>query len=110
MAGMLAKQSEFVSFSDGVLSLKVAEAQKHLADKKYQEKLKMDLVGLLGENLRIQVMLSQVVGQSLAAAEDRTRSEVEQAAIQSINNDPFIKSLADEFGVTIDHAAIRPAS
>ncbi|MFM7459764.1 MAG: DNA polymerase III subunit gamma/tau [Burkholderiales bacterium] len=109
MAGMLAKQSEFVSFSDGVLSLKVAEAQKHLADKKYQEKLKMDLAGLLGENLRIQVMISQVVGHSLAAAEDRTRSELEQAAIQSINNDPFIKSLADEFGATIDRAAIRPA-
>jgi len=109
MAGMLAKQSEFVSFADGVLSLTVAEAQKHLADKKYQEKLKADLVGLLGENLRIQVMISQVVGHSLAAAEDRARSEAERAAILSINNDPFIKSLTDEFGATIDHAAIRPA-
>jgi DNA polymerase-3 subunit gamma/tau len=109
MAGMLAKQSEFVSFADGVLSLTVAEAQKHLADKKYQEKLKADLVGLLGENLRIQVMISQVVGHSLAAAEDRARSEAERAAILSINNDPFIKSLTGEFGATIDRAAIRPA-
>jgi DNA polymerase-3 subunit gamma/tau len=108
MAGMLAKQSEFVSFADSVLTLTVAEAQKHLADKKYHEKLKADLGGLLGENLRIQVTIGQVVGQSLAAAEERARSEAEQAAVQSIDNDPFIKNLADEFGATIDRAAIRP--
>ncbi|MBC7624151.1 MAG: DNA polymerase III subunit gamma/tau [Aeromicrobium sp.] len=109
MAGMLAKQSEFVSFADGVLSLAVADGQKHLADKKYQEKLKADLVGPLGESLRIHVAVGQVVGRSLAAAEDRARNEAEQAAIQSIDNDPFIKNLADEFGATIDRAAIRPA-
>jgi DNA polymerase-3 subunit gamma/tau len=109
MAGMLAKQSAFVSFEDGILALTVSEAQKYLADKKYQEKLKADLASLFGESLRIQVSIGRVAGHSLAAAEARARNEAEQAAIHSINNDPFVKSLADDFGATIDLAAIRPS-
>jgi len=109
MAGMLAKQTELVSFAGGVLSLTVGEAQKHLADKKYQEKLKAELVGLLGDNLRINVTVGAVSGVSLAAAEDRARSQAQQIAEQSIANDPFIKNLTDEFGATIDRNAIRPA-
>jgi len=109
MAGMLAKQAEFVSFTTGVLSLRVGSAQKHLADKKYQDKLKAELVALLGDNLRINVSVGEVAGVSLAASEDRARSQAQQEAEQSIANDPFIKTLADEFGATIDRGAIRPA-
>ncbi len=108
MAGMLAKQAEFVSYAGGVLSLVVGEGQKHLADKKYAEKLKADLAGVLDENLRINVTVGQASGVSLAASEERAQREREQAAKQSIASDPFIKNLADEFGATIDSAAIRP--
>ncbi len=110
MSGLLAKQAEFVSFVGGVLSLKISEAQKHLADKKVQEKLKLDLAASLGGNLRVSVAIGAVSGASLAAAEDRARSDAQQAAVESITNDPFIKHLTDEFGATIDHAAIRPVS
>ena len=109
MAGMLARQAEFVSFAGGVLSLTVGTAQKHLADKKYQDKLKAELVAVLGDNLRINVTVGLVAGVSLAAFEDRARSQAQQEAEQSIANDPFIKTLADEFGATIDRSAIRPA-
>jgi DNA polymerase-3 subunit gamma/tau len=109
MAGMLAKQSEIVSYGGGVLSLMVGEGQKHLADKKYAEKLKAELVGVLDANLRITVTIGAGTGVSLAAAEDRARREAQQAAVDSIANDPFIKNLADEFGATIDRAAVRPA-
>ena len=109
MAGMLARQAEFVSFAGGVLSLTVGTAQKHLADKKYQDKLKAELVAVLGDNLRINVTVGLVAGVSLAASEDRARSQAQLEAEQSIANDPFIKTLADEFGATIDRSAIRPA-
>jgi DNA polymerase-3 subunit gamma/tau len=108
MAGMLAKQAEFVGYSGGVLSLVVSEGQKHLADKKYAEKLKADLVGVLDENLRINVAVGAATGVSVAAVEERAQRDREQAAVQSITTDPFIKNLADEFGATIDRAAIRP--
>ena len=110
MAGLLAKQAEFVSFADGVLALTVSQGQKHLADKKYQEKLKAELLALLGDNLRMSVTIGEVAGVSLAAAEDRARSQAQLDAELSISNDPFIKNLTDEFGVTIDQAAIRPSN
>lgn len=108
MSGMLAKQAEFVAFDGQVLQLKVSEAQKHLADKKYLEKLKADLVPVLGDSVRINVSVGGVTGASLAAVEDRERSDAQAAAEHSIRNDPFVKSLADEFGATVDRAAIKP--
>lgn len=108
MSGMLAKQAEFVAFDGQVLQLRVSEAQKHLADKKYLEKLKADLVPVLGDSVRINVSVGGVTGASLAAVEDRERSDAQAAAEHSIRNDPFVKSLADEFGATVDRAAIKP--
>jgi DNA polymerase III subunit gamma/tau len=107
MAGMLAKQAEFVSCVDGLLTLTVAQSQKHLADKRYAEKLQADLAAA-GVVLRVVVGVGAVSGASLAAVEDKARSEAQIAAEASIMNDPFIKNLQDEFGVTIDRNAIRP--
>jgi DNA polymerase III subunit gamma/tau len=108
MSGMLAKQAEFVAFDGQVLQLRVSEAQKHLADKKYLEKLKADLSPFLGDSVRINVGVGGVTGASLAAVEDRERTDAQAAAEQSIRNDPFVKSLADEFGATVDRTAIKP--
>jgi DNA polymerase III subunit gamma/tau len=110
MAGMLARQAEFVSFTDGVLTLAVPEAQKHLADKRYIDKLKTDLITELGDSARIMVKVGEVVGVSVAAVEARERSEAQAAAEDSIANDPFIKNLNEEFGAIVDRAAIRPST
>jgi DNA polymerase-3 subunit gamma/tau len=111
MAGMLAKQAEFLGFSGNVLSLAVPESQKHLADRKYLEKLKSDLSAEFGDGLRINVKVGDVGSTgniSIAVAEDRARSEAQRLAEDSIVNDPFIKNINDDFGATIDRAAIRP--
>ncbi len=114
MAGMLARQASLIGLVDGVLTLAVPDAHKHLADKRYQEKLKADLIPLLGEDLRLSVKLGGVIpqgaGASLAAVEDQARNDAQRAAEESIANDPFIKNLADEFGATVDRSGIRPAS
>jgi DNA polymerase-3 subunit gamma/tau len=62
----------------------------------------------LGDSVRINVSVGGVTGASLAAVEDRERNDAQVAAEQSIRNDPFVKSLADEFGASIDRAAIKP--
>jgi len=108
MAGMLARQAEFVSFADGVLTLTVPETQKHLADKRYIDKLKADLGADFGEGSRINIKVGDVVGVSVVAVEARERSEAQAAAEDSIANDPFIKNLSEEFGATVDSAGIRP--
>ncbi len=114
MAGMLARQASLIGLVDGVLTLAVPDAHKHLADKRYQEKLKADLIPLFGEALRLAVKVGGAIpqggGASLAVVEDQARDGAQRAAEESIANDPFIKNLADEFGATVDRAGIRPAS
>ena len=110
LAGMLAKQCEFQSFENGVLELILPGMQKHLADKAYQEKLKSELVPHLGTNLRLNIRVGEAAGVSLAAHEDRERSQQQKAAEVAIDQDPFIKNLKQEFGAEVVRASIRPAN
>jgi DNA polymerase III subunit gamma/tau len=110
MASMLAKQVEFRSLNGGVLELGLADAHKHLADKAYQEKLKVALVPHFGANLRINIKIGEVAGASLAAVEDRARSVEQAAAEAAIDSDPFIKNLQQDFGAEVNRASIRPAN
>ncbi|MEO8103727.1 MAG: DNA polymerase III subunit gamma/tau [Betaproteobacteria bacterium] len=110
LAGMLAKQCEFRSFVNGVLELALPSAQKHLADKAYQEKLKAELTPHLGANLRLNIRLGDVSGASLAAQQDRERSQQQRAAEAAIDEDPFIKNLQQEFGAEVVRTSIRPAN
>ncbi|MBL0125055.1 MAG: DNA polymerase III subunit gamma/tau [Betaproteobacteria bacterium] len=110
LAGMLAKQCEFKSFVDGVLELILPGAQKHLADKAYQEKLKSELLPHLGANLRLNIRVGDVSGVSLAAHEDRERAQQQKAAEIAIDEDPFIKHLKQDFGADVVRSSIRPAN
>jgi len=109
MAGMLAKQCEFQSFSAGVLELVVSIAQKHLTDKVYQDKLRSELMPHLGDNLRMNIRLGEATGVSLAAHEDRVRSKQQANAEAAIDRDPFIKDLRQDFGAEVVRDSIRPA-
>ena len=110
MAGMLAKQCEFQSFADGILELTLPSTQKHLAEKAFQEKLKSELLPHFGANLRMNIRISDVAGKSLAAAEDRERSERQVAAEAAILSDPFINNLKQDFGAEVVASSIRPAN
>ena len=110
MAGMLAKQCEFQSFEDGILELALPAAQKHLAEKSFQEKLKSELLPYFGANLRLHIRVGEVAGKSLAAVEDRERNERQMAAEAAILTDPFVNSLKQDFGAEVVPSLIRPAS
>jgi DNA polymerase-3 subunit gamma/tau len=110
LAGMLAKQCEFKAFAGGVLELILPSAQRHLADKAYQDKLKSELLPRLGANLRLNIRVGDVSGVSLAAHEDRERSQQQKAAEAAIDEDPFIKHLKQDFGADVVRSSIRPAN
>ena len=109
MAGMLAKQCEYVSFVGGVLQLMVPDAHKHLASRPYQDKLKEALLPHFGESFRLGIKIGVVAGSSVAAQEDRARSAQQAAAEAAITQDPFIKNLKQDFGAEVNAASIRPA-
>ena len=110
MAGMLAKQCAFVSFVDGILELTLPAAQKHLAEKAFQEKLKSELLTHFGANMRMNIRIADAAGKSLAAVEDRERSERQVVAEAAILADPFINNLKQDFGAEVVPSSIRPAN
>ena len=110
MAGMLAKQCAFQSFRGGILELTLPTAQKHLSEKAFQEKLKSELLPHFGANLRVNIRIGDVAGKSLAATEDRERSDRQVAAEAAILADPFINNLKQDFGAEVVPSSIRPAN
>ena len=109
MAGMLARQCAFKSFDGGLLELSLPDQHKHLAEKPYQDKLKVALAPQFGANVRLNIKIGGLAGVSLAATEDRVRSQQQAAAEAAIDADPFIKNLQQDFGAEINRAGIRPS-
>lgn len=109
VAGILARQCEFRSYESGLLHLAVPNAQKHVADKSYQEKLRAELVPHFGETLRLKVSIVEAAASSVAARDDINRSSAQAAAEAAIDQDPFIKNLRADFGAEVNRASIRPA-
>jgi DNA polymerase-3 subunit gamma/tau len=108
MAGMLAKQCELVAARNNVLELIVPDAQKHLLDKTYQDKLKAELAPHLPEKLRINIRAGAMEGKSLAAIEHREREARQAKALAAIEGDAFVKDLMTDFGAEINPASIKP--
>ena len=109
MAGMLARQCAFKSFDGGLLELSLPDQHKHLAEKPYQDKLKVALAPQFGANVRLNIKIGGLAGVSLAATQDRVRSQQQAAAEAAIDADPFIKNLQQDFGAEINRAGIRPS-
>ncbi|MBL8521256.1 MAG: DNA polymerase III subunit gamma/tau [Betaproteobacteria bacterium] len=108
LAGMLAKQCTFRSFEGGVLDLALPADQKHLLDRTFQDKLRSELSVHLGSKFRLQVAVGQVAGISLAEHEASRRNQEQIAAQSAIAEDPFVRTLREDFGADILPDSIRP--
>ena len=107
---MLGRQCELVSFQDNILELTLPDAQKHLLDKAYVEKLKAALEPHFSPGLRVNIRTGAAEGKSVAAVEQRAMAAQQSKAVQSIENDAFVKDLIADFGVEVNTAAIKPVS
>ncbi|MBL8518117.1 MAG: DNA polymerase III subunit gamma/tau [Betaproteobacteria bacterium] len=110
LSGMLARHCEFLSFKDGVLSLVLPEAQRHLVEKVYQDKLREALEPVMGRGLRLNVELGQSQGQSVAAEDTRIMDDRQKEAEASIRSDEFVNGLISDMGADVNAASIRPTS
>jgi DNA polymerase-3 subunit gamma/tau len=108
MARMLAQHCALVSFADGRMQLIVPEAHKHLLDAAYRDKLKIALEERFGP-LRLDVSIGQgESGATLAEREDRERAERQTRATESIERDPFVRDLVENFDARVIDGSIRP--
>ena len=61
-----------------------------------------------GAKLRLQITVGQANGLSLAAHEAQQRSAEQSAAERAVENDPFVRSLREDFGAQIVPDSVRP--
>jgi len=73
MAGIVARNSELVSFQNNKLELVVPEAHRVYADRPYTEKLHAELLKAFGPGLRLVVRVGETSGASVAAIRSKAR-------------------------------------
>ena len=109
MAGIVARNSELVSFQNNKLELVVPEAHRVYADRPYTEKLHAELVKAFGPGLRLVVRVGETSGASVAAIRSKEDEQRRDAAAQSIEADPFVRELVRDFGAEVVASSIKPA-
>jgi len=107
MARMLAEHCELVGFEGERLELKLAEAHRHLVEKGYTDKLQAALEERLSRKVRVRISIGGN-GDTPAAQEDRERKQKLERAVESIDTDPFVRDLVENFDARVVDSSIKP--
>ncbi len=108
MARMLAQHCELKRYDHGILELLVPEAHKHLLEKAYQERLKGAIIEYVGTVLDIRLSVGTSGGMTPAELEHRERQTKQAQAIASIEQDPFVRELVENFDAKVVESSIKP--
>ena len=108
MERMLAHNCELVSWQDGRLALRVAHAQRHLNNRAYQERLQQVLEQHTGTKVRLEIIVGEVDGKTVAAVRDLEQKQQLSAAAAAIDGDPFVRDVIENFGAKVVPASIKP--
>ncbi len=108
MAKMLADHCELVSQDGDAVTLRVGEADKHLLDRAYQDKLVSALHDKYGAALKISFEIGAAAGQTPQQVRTRVKEARYAEAVAAIESDPFVRELVDQFGGQIDASTIQP--
>ncbi len=110
IAGQLAAQSELLRSEARHLVLGVPEAQKHLIDKAYTDKLKAALEGAIGTRVRLEFELVSATQASLAAQQRHERAEEKAKAEAQFLGEPFVQGVVTRLGGKIKPDSIKRIS
>ena len=98
VARQLAQTSELKRFEGDAMELRIPATAKHLAEKNYQDKLKVALQEHFGRPIRLAVQIGETAGNT---ARDRAAAAVSQ--------DAFVRDLVENFDATIVESSIKPS-
>ncbi len=108
MAKMLADHCELVSQDGDAVTLRVGEADKHLLDASYRDKLVTALREKYGAALKIAFEIGAAAEQTPQQVRTRVREARQAEAVAAIESDPFVRELVDRFGGQVDASTIQP--
>jgi DNA polymerase III subunit gamma/tau len=106
MAKQLADRTELVQFDSGKLILAVAQQDRGLAERPFQERLRQAVAERLGQPIHLEVRIGVTTGVSVAANDEADRQARANAANSMMNEDPFVRALVSGFDARIE--SIKP--
>ena len=108
MAKMLAQHCELTRFEGEAVTLILPPEHKHLADKPYQEKLKIALTEYFGKPIKLHIELGAPTGLTPVQVRQSEKAALEKRAIESIEQDPFVRDLVEQFDAKVIESTIKP--
>jgi DNA polymerase III subunit gamma/tau len=108
LAGQLASHCVLSEHTPEKIQLVLAPEHEPLLVASPQERLQQVLRARFGEQLRLNITVGEQDGESPAQQRLREASERQREAIESVENDPMVKSMLETFDAVIDHDSIRP--
>lgn len=108
MAKMLAQNCALQSYAGGDIDLVLPSAAKHLADKGYQDKLRIALEAVLGPDVKMRVTVGETATATPAALQQQAREERQSEADDAIRGDSFVQNLVEQFDGRIVDGSIKP--
>ena len=109
VARQLAQQSELRGFDGESMELGLAFSAKHLADRTYQDKLRVALQEHFGKRVALKIVIGEISGNTAAVQAQSERQARQGKALEAIQGDAFVRDLMDTFDATIVSDSVKPA-
>lgn len=108
MAKMLAQHCALVQLEGDKVALTLPPEHKHLAEKTYQEKLKLALSEYFGQPMRVHIELGATNGPTPVQVQQSEKAAQGKRAIESIEQDAFVRDLVEQFDAKLIESSIKP--
>jgi DNA polymerase-3 subunit gamma/tau len=107
LARTLALNCELTSYDDNNINLTVPEAEKHLLDATYQDKLSAAIQQHFGRKIKLNLTAGGT-GNTPAKQIFEEKAAVQSHAVSAIEQDPFVQALVNDFGAHVIPSSIKP--
>jgi DNA polymerase-3 subunit gamma/tau len=98
---------ELESFDENSINLTVPEAQKHLLEATYQDKLSGAINEYFGRKIKLNLKVGGS-GNTPAQQVFDEKAAIQSEAVSAIQQDDFVQALVKDFGAQIIASSIKP--
>ncbi len=107
LARALAQECELARYDQDHIFLTVTEANKHLLNQNYQEKLRGAIQLYFGRKMQLSFDIGGS-GNTPAQQINQEKAAVQSQAVSAIQQDDFVQALVRDFGAQIIPSSIKP--
>ena len=109
MVRELAHHCELKEQTDNAIKLRLNPAHKSLLmNKATQDKLQAALAAYFGKPVRLVIEIGDLSGETPAQRAENAKSERQNRAIESLEQDAFVRDMIETFDATINEQSIKP--